>query len=217
MRFIVQLKNPVLLLVFVTAGGFINPTAYAGAQAEAALSASVRAVMQRAVADRASPKLAFSTQQEAQFWLNEMSTRLQKKIPDEGVRREFLSTVHYEAVRAGLDPHLVLSLIQVESGFNKYAVSRVGARGYMQVMPFWVKLIGTREDNLFLLRTNLRYGCSILRHYLDVEKGNLYRALGRYNGSLGQAEYPNLVKTAWHKNWTAPIRTQSKDKLIPTS
>jgi len=191
--------------------------AIAGAQIPGVLSASVRAVMQRAVADQAAPKLAFSSQQEAQFWLSEMSFRLEKNFPEVEARHEFLSTVHYEALRAGLDPHLVLSLIEVESGFNKYAVSRVGARGYMQVMPFWVKLIGKREQNLFHLRINLRYGCTILRHYLDLEKGNLYRALGRYNGSLGQAEYPNLVKTAWHKHWTAPLRKLAKDKTAPTS
>lgn len=205
------------MLAFATALACVAPVAWAGAQAEGALSASVRAVLQRAVADHAAPKLAFASQQEAQFWLSEMSLRLKKKMPNEEDRREFLSTVHYEAVRAGLDPHLVLSLIEVESGFNKYAVSRVGARGYMQVMPFWVKSIGTREHNLFHLRINLRYGCTILRHYLDMEKGDIYRALGRYNGSLGQAEYPNLVKAAWHKNWTAPVRTRGKDKQFPTS
>ncbi|HUX89356.1 MAG TPA: transglycosylase SLT domain-containing protein [Gallionellaceae bacterium] len=217
MSVIKHFSRHVLALSLATAGGCFTSTALAGAQTEGVLSASVRAGMQRAVADQAAPKLAFPSQQEAQFWLTEMSDRLKKKIPDEESRREFLSTVHYEAVRAGLDPHLVLSLIEVESGFNKYAVSRVGARGYMQVMPFWVKSIGTREHNLFHLRVNLRYGCTILRYYVDMEKGNLYRALGRYNGSLGQAEYPNLVKAAWHKHWTAPIRTRSKDKLIPTS
>ncbi|MEQ1838231.1 MAG: transglycosylase SLT domain-containing protein, partial [Candidatus Nitrotoga sp.] len=113
---------------------------------------------------------------------------------------DFLKMVHYEATRAGLDPRLVLGLIKVESGFKKYAVSRAGARGFMQVMPFWVGLIGTATDNLFHPNINLRYGCTILRHYLDVEKGNLYRALGRYNGSLGKPEYPNLVNAAWHKN-----------------
>ena len=95
----------------------------------------------------------------------------------------------------------MLGLIQVESGFRKYAVSSAGARGYMQVMPFWVKLIGSKDNNLFHLRTNLRYGCTILRHYLDIEKGDLYRALGRYNGSLGQPEYPNMVRGAWEKHW----------------
>jgi len=217
MRLIKQIKIHPVTLALATALACVAPVAWAGAQAEGALSASVRAVLQRAVADHAAPKLAFASQQEAQFWLSEMSLRLKKKMPNEEDRREFLSTVHYEAVRAGLDPHLVLSLIEVESGFNKYAVSRVGARGYMQVMPFWVKSIGTRDHNLFHLRINLRYGCTIMRHYLDMEKGDLYRALGRYNGSLGQAEYPNLVKTAWHKNWTAPVRTRTKDKQFPTS
>ena len=207
-------KQAVTLSLAVVAGIF-SSAAMAGAQPEEALSASVRAVLQRSVADQASPKLAFTSQQEAQFWLTEMSQRLKKKMPKEDDRREFLSTVHYEAVRAGLDPHLVLSLIEVESGFNKYAVSRVGARGYMQVMPFWVKSIGTREQNLFHLRVNLRYGCTIMRHYLDMERGNLYRARGRYNGSLGQADYPNLVKATWHKHWTAPVRT--KEKILPTS
>lgn len=206
---------PILLLIFAT--GIFGNEARAGAQAESALSASVRAVLQRAVADQAAPKLAFASQQEAHFWLSEMSDRLRKKMPSENERREFLSTVHYEAVRAGLDPQLVLSLIEVESNFNKYAVSRVGARGFMQVMPFWVKNIGKRDHNLFHLRTNLRYGCTILRHYLDIENGNLFRALGRYNGSLGQEEYPNLIKTAWHKRWTAPVLTRSKEKLLPTS
>jgi soluble lytic murein transglycosylase-like protein len=109
--------------------------------------------------------------------------------------------VHYEAKRAGLDPQLVLGLIQVESNFRKYAVSHAGARGYMQVMPFWVKLIGNPENNLFHLRINLRYGCVILRHYLDIEKGDIFRALGRYNGSLGKPEYPNTVVRAWQRNW----------------
>jgi len=182
--------------------------AHAGAQREEALSASVRAMLQRAVSDQAAPKLAFSSQQEAQAWLDEMSARLAKKIPDAEYRFDLLSTVHYEATRAGLDPHMVLGLIEVESGFRKYAVSKVGARGYMQVMPFWKRSIGAKDHNLFHLRTNLRYGCTILRHYLDIEKGDLYRALGRYNGSLGKPEYPNLVRAAWHKHWI-PSRRNS--------
>ena len=103
----------------------------------------------------------------------------------------------------------MLGLIEVESGFRKYAVSSAGARGYMQVMPFWVNLIGDSKDNLFHLRSNLRYGCTILRHYLDMENGDLYRALGRYNGSLGRPEYPNMVRTAWHKYWDTTRRTAS--------
>lgn len=130
-----------------------------------------------------------------------MSSRLAKKMPERVAREEFLLTVHYEARRAGLDPQLVLGLIQVESAFRKYAVSSAGARGFMQVMPFWAKLIGTTEHNLFNLRTNLRYGCTILRHYIDIEGGNLFRALGRYNGSLGKPDYPNMVLRAWDGNW----------------
>ena len=135
-----------------------------------------------------------------------MSFRLEKRMPDPQARIDFLKTVHYEATRAGLDPQLVLGLSQVESNFRKYAVSSAGAQGYMQVMPFWVRLIGKPENNLFHMRTNLRYGCTILRHYLDIEKGDLYRALGRYNGSLGRPEYPNLVRNAWEKNWAWPLK-----------
>lgn len=191
----------------------LTTNAHAGAQTYTPLSASVRAVLQHSVSDQAAPKLAFATQYEADAWLNEMSHRLAKRLPDKNYREDFLYTVHYEATRAGLDPQLVLGLIEVESGFKKYAVSRVGARGYMQVMPFWVTEIGTKDHNLFHLRINLRYGCTILRHYLDIEKGDIYRALGRYNGSLGRPEYPNLVRAAWHGHWLIPQRTASKNSL----
>jgi soluble lytic murein transglycosylase-like protein len=173
----------------------------AGAQKYEPLSASVRAALTNAIADQAPPKSSFLDSMEAIDWLTEMSRRLSKRIPDRESRLEFLRAVHYEATRAGLDPQLVLGLIQVESGFKKYAVSAAGARGFMQVMPFWIKVIGRNDDNLFHLRTNLRFGCTILRHYLDIERGDLYRALGRYNGSLGQAEYPNMVRGAWHNHW----------------
>jgi soluble lytic murein transglycosylase-like protein len=122
---------------------------------------------------------------------------------------DFLRTVHYEATRAGLDPQLVLSIIQVESNFRKFAVSSAGARGYMQVMPFWIGLVGRKGDNLFNLRTNLRYGCVILRHYLDVEKGDLFRALGRYNGSLGKPQYPGLVAATLRTSWGYEHRVAS--------
>lgn len=170
-------------------------------QLEEPLSNSVRALMQKSVTDSASPRLMFASEGEGQLWLQDMSRRLAKRMPDQATREDFLRTVHYEATRAGLDPQLVLALIQVESGFKKYAVSPVGARGFMQVMPFWVRTIGISDHNLFHLRLNLRYGCTILRHYLDIEKGDLYRALGRYNGSLGQPQYPNLVVGAWRKHW----------------
>jgi soluble lytic murein transglycosylase-like protein len=130
-----------------------------------------------------------------------MSTRLKRRLPDDQVRTEFLESAWYEATRAGLDPGLVLGLIQVESAYRKYAVSIVGARGYMQVMPFWTRVIGdSNRRALFDMQTNLRYGCSILRMYIDMEGGNLYLALGRYNGSRGKPEYPNAVLSAW-RNW----------------
>jgi soluble lytic murein transglycosylase-like protein len=173
------------------------PAAHAGAQVYEPLSASVRAAMSRSVSDKGVPHLNFSRPEDGYRWLIAMSDRLAKRIPDTAYRIELLKTVHYEATRAGLDPQLVLGIMHVESGFKKYAVSSAGARGLMQVMPFWVDLIGERDHNLFHLRTNIRYGCVILRHYLDIEKGNLFRALGRYNGSLGKPDYPNLVLAAW--------------------
>jgi len=189
--------------------------AHAGAQREESLSASVRASLHKAVSDSASPRLAFASQTEAYSWLAEMSRRLEKRVPDKETRLDLLKTVHYEATRAGLDPQMVLGLIQVESGFKKYAVSSAGARGFMQVMPFWIKEIGTSEQNLFHLRINLRYGCTILRHYLDIEHGDLFRALGRYNGSLGQAEYPNMVLGAWKNAWGYPNKTAQREPATP--
>ena len=183
--------------------------AHAGAQAYEPLAASVQAALHKSISDQAAPFLAFDTEIEARRWLAAMSRRLAARMPDRLQREEFLVTVHYEAKRAGLDPQLVLGLIQVESNFRKYAVSYAGARGYMQVMPFWIKVIGDNEHNLFHLRINLRYGCVILRHYLDIEKGDLYRALGRYNGSLGKPEYPNLVVRAWQRDWQYTTHTAS--------
>jgi soluble lytic murein transglycosylase-like protein len=192
----------VLLTCALTAGA---PAAYAGAQIYEPLSASVRAALTKAIADQAVPYLAFETESEAREWLVAMSVRLEKRIPDRVAREELLVTVHYEAKRAGLDPQMVLGLIQVESAFRKYAVSTAGARGFMQVMPFWVNVLGGGgEHNLFHMRTNLRFGCVILRHYLDIEKGDVYRALGRYNGSLGKPQYPNIVLAAWRGTWNFP-------------
>lgn len=200
------LKHLVWLLAF-TAG-----SALAGAQKYEPLSASVRSQLSKAVADAAVEKAAFAESPHVQAWLAEMSKRLAKRIPDPEYREDFLNTVHYEAVRAGLDPELVLGLIEVESGFRKYAVSSATAQGYMQVMPFWTKLIGTPDQNLFHLRTNLRYGVTILRHYLDIERGDLFRALGRYNGSLGKPEYPNMVYAAWRNKWTYGLIPKARPK-----
>lgn len=180
----------ILLAVLLLLGPF---AAHAGAQIEEALAANVQNSLHRSVSDYPAPHLVFATDVEGWAWLADMSSRLAAKIPDWPTRRDFLITVQYEAARAGLDPQLVLGLIQQESNFRKYAVSSAGARGYMQVMPFWLRQIGTPEHDLFTLRANLRYGCTILRYYLDLENGDLYRALGRYNGSLGRAEYPSAV------------------------
>lgn len=207
-----QLLPPSLMMACL----LFSASAHAGAQIYTPLSASVRAVLQLAISDQAAPKTVFASKAEESLWMNEMSHRMENRIPDSGTRQDFLKTVHYEATRAGLDPLMVLGLIEVESGFRKYAISSAGARGFMQVMPFWVKEIGAREDNLFHLRTNLRYGCTILRLYLDMENGNLYRALGRYNGSLGRPEYPNLVRAAWHK-YDSNLGAFGSAKRYPTS
>jgi soluble lytic murein transglycosylase-like protein len=176
----------------------------AGAQIEEPLADSVRSILSAAVADRAPPEPVFGDL-DARLrylrWLGAMSSRLAKRKPMWQERKEFLQTAWYESKRAGLDTGLVLGLIQVESAFRKFAVSRAGARGYMQVMPFWSRLIGDGDaGKLFQLQTNLRFGCIILRHYLDRERGDLYMALGRYNGSRGQPQYPNAVFAA-AKNW----------------
>jgi soluble lytic murein transglycosylase-like protein len=194
----------------LAAGMLLSANALGGAQVYQPLSASVKATLYKSIADQAAPRLVFASQADGIAWLSEMSQRLAPRMPDVQLRNDFLTTVQYEATRAGLDPQLVLGLIEVESGFRKYAVSRAGARGYMQVMPFWVKEIGAQDQNLFHLRTNLRYGCTILRHYLDLEKGSLFRALGRYNGSLGNPEYPNRVRSAWQKHWNLPRLTVAK-------
>ncbi len=192
------------------------PQLHAGPQMYEPLSASARHSLQRAVSDLAVEGSSFETEDVARRWLLNMAPKLRGRIPDTNARIEFLRTVHYEATRAGLDPQLVLAVIQVESNFRKYAVSTAGARGFMQVMPFWVDVIGTKDHNLFHLRTNLRYGCLILRHYLDIERGNLTRALGRYNGSLGQLTYPNLVQSAWKGGWHYAENAESEaPKLTP--
>ena len=172
-------------------------TAMAGAQLEEPLIDSVRTALSSAINNHAPPVPEFgTTEARLQYlrWLGAMSERLKKKVPDWPTRKEFLQTVWYEARRSGLDVGLVLGLIQVESNFRKFAVSSAGARGYMQVMPFWTRVIGDSDPSkLFHMQTNLRFGCVILRHYLDRERGDLFMTLGRYNGSRGKAPYPNAV------------------------
>jgi soluble lytic murein transglycosylase-like protein len=188
----------------LVAGLGLGGGAYAGNQKEEALADSVRLALSNAIRDGRPPKPVFrdeAARLRYQAWFDAMSARLKRRLPDQQSRTEFLEAAWYEATRAGLDPGLVLGLIQVESAYRKYAVSLAGARGYMQVMPFWTGVIGdSNRRALFDMQTNLRYGCSILRMYIDMERGNLYLALGRYNGSRGRPEYPNAVLSAW-KNW----------------
>ena len=178
--------------------------AQAGAQLEEPLANAVRSALYAAVANSAPPKPSFDNMDERLKylrWLGAVSERLKKRNTEHLTRVDFLEAVWYESKRKGLEPALVLGLIQVESGFRKYAISSAGARGYMQVMPFWARTIGDGDaSRLFHMQTNLRFGCVILRHYLDIERGDLFLALGRYNGSRGRAEYPSLVfgaRKAW--------------------
>ena len=183
---------------------FSQRSAWAGAQVEEPLVDSVRTALTSAITNSAPPIPEFQdTESRLKYlrWLGAMSERLKKKKPEWDVRREFLQTVWYESKRAGLDVSLVLGLIQVESNFRKFAVSSVGARGYMQVMPFWTRVLGDGDaGKLFHMQTNLRFGCVILRHYLERERGDVFMALGRYNGSRGKAPYPNAVLGA-RRNW----------------
>lgn len=196
-RLLVALAAPALAALPLRARG--------GAQIYEPMADAVRAALAARIADSAPPQRRIADVGERiEFidWLNEMSSRLLRPKPEYRERIEFLRTLDYEAIRAGLDRQLVLGLIQVESNFRKYAVSSAGARGYMQVMPFWTNVIGDGDPRtLFDMRTNLRYGCVILRHYLDIERGDLFLALGRYNGSRGRETYPNAVHAAWKGRW----------------
>ncbi len=166
-------------------------------QSEGDVDPRLRAALIEAVENGVS----FENRYVAQVWLMDMSSRLERILPDPDERLQLLRMVHQEAYQADLEPELVLAVIEVESAFNRFAISSAGARGLMQIMPFWLNEIGRPEDNLFHTRTNLRFGATILRHYLDVENGNLTRALARYNGSLGQTWYPERVYKAWQNNW----------------
>jgi soluble lytic murein transglycosylase-like protein len=185
--------------------------AHAGAQQYEPLSASVQTAMAAAIADQSAPEPKFESVEQRVDWLAFTAQRLPRKWkPEHRERIEFLLSLRYEAQRAGLDPELVLGLVEVESYFRRYAVSSAGARGYTQVMPFWTRVLSDGDaTQLFKMRVNLRYGCTILRHYLDIEKGDLFRALGRYNGSLGRPEYPNAVLAAW-KKWQMPRKAPAK-------
>jgi len=186
-----------LATAVIVPGLLLSRPAEAGKQAEEPLADAVRGALSAAIASAAPPRPVFDQLDERLAylrWLGAMSERLKRRKSEAHTRIEFLETLWYESKRAGLEPALVLALIQVESGFRKYAISTAGARGYMQVMPFWARLIGDGEPaRLFHMQTNLRFGCVILRHYLDIERGDLFLALGRYNGSRGKAPYPDAV------------------------
>lgn len=198
-------RRGLLIALAAPALGALPRPARSGAQVYEPMADAVRAALSARIADSSPPQRRFEDigeRIEYIDWLNEMSGRLLRPKPEYRERIEFLRTLDYEAIRAGLDRQLVLGLIQVESNFRKYAVSSAGARGYMQVMPFWTGVIGDGDPRkLFDMRTNLRYGCVILRHYLDLEKGDLFLALGRYNGSRGRDPYPNSVLAAWKGRW----------------
>jgi soluble lytic murein transglycosylase-like protein len=186
--------------LLATLGPLAWRDARAGQQAEEPLADSVRTALSAAIANSAPPRPTFANIEERLAylrWLGAMSDKLKSRKSERQTRIEFLETLWYESKRASLQPELVLGLVQVESGFRKYAISSAGARGYMQVMPFWARLIGDGDvSRLFHMQTNLRFGCVILRHYLELERGDLFMALGRYNGSRGRPEYPNAVLAA---------------------
>ena len=186
-----------LLIAALLASG----QALAGAQKREPIDPVILATLTARIADKAPETFNFRHAEDAHKWIYAMSERLQRRIPDRKERVDLLKTIQFEALRNGLDPQLVLGLMEVESGFRRYAVSSAGARGLMQVMPFWTEVFKRPRDNLFHRRLNIRYGCAILRYYLDLENGDYFRALGRYNGSLGRPEYPNMVLAAWKGRW----------------
>ena len=201
-------------------GLMLAAAAHAGTQLEEPLADKVRSALAASVADSAPPRPQFESIDDRLAylrWLGAMSEKLKKRKSEHALRVEFLEAVWYESKRAGLEPALVLGLIQVESGFRKYAISTAGARGYMQVMPFWARSIGDGDaSRLFHMQSNLRYGCIILRHYLDIEKGDLFLALGRYNGSRGRAEYPSAV-FANRRHWLGEEPALAASRAVPGS
>lgn len=165
--------------------------------------AQERADMRLFLQDAVNKSDSFADRFDAEVWLLDMSTRLSRYLPDPEERLDLLRAIHREARRAHLKPDLVLALIQVESRFDRFAVSRAGAQGLMQVMPFWKNELGHPSDNLTENNTNLRYGCQILRYYMEREGGNWRTALARYNGSYGKDWYPARVMDVWRDRWYA--------------
>ncbi len=185
-------------ITFFTGLLFLFLSTHATASTQEKPDPALRQLLKESIAESDSFKDRF----DAEVWLLDMSTRLALKIKDTKKRLHLLRHIHYEATRVELSPQIVLAIIQVESNFDEYAISTAGARGLMQIMPFWLKEIGKEDDNLFHIRTNLRFGCTILRYYLDKEKGNITRALARYNGSLGSYRYTTKVFRALDNRWS---------------
>lgn len=187
------------LLAWLTAAGLGLGLALPASAASQERDPALKAKLKEALAEPGS----FTDRFEAQVWLLDMSGRLARLVPEPGERIEILKAVHQEARRVGLPPEMVLAVIDVESGFQRYAVSRANAQGLMQVMRFWLKELDMPGHALLDIRENVRMGCTILRYYYDLERGNWTRALARYNGSLGRREYPNLVydrlRTRWYQ------------------
>ncbi|MFN7094712.1 MAG: transglycosylase SLT domain-containing protein, partial [Burkholderiales bacterium] len=189
----------------------------AATQEKELLSPDVQASLHSSIINPIEPHLVFTSKEKADAWLKDMSNRLKHWLPDPFLRKRYLTIIQYEATRSGLDPQLVLSVITIESKFNKYAISSSGAQGLMQVMPFWLRQIGLAKQSLFDTQTNIRYGCTILRYYMQREHGNLKRALARYNGSLGQNWYPNLVLNAYNNYWKPyPVVSLKNGNLVST-
>jgi soluble lytic murein transglycosylase-like protein len=191
-------RRRTVLLLSALLGGliFVHPSITTAATSERP-DEEMRITLIKAIESSDSFKDRF----DAEVWLTDMSQRLEPRVKDPGERLTILKTVHYEAQRAELDPELVLAVIDVESRYDRFAISSAGAQGLMQIMPFWLDEIGRPEDNLFAISTNIRLGCTILKYYLNMEKGNLARALARYNGSLGKFWYPQLVFNALSSRW----------------
>lgn len=192
-----RLHHTFLLLSALLGGlSFIHPSITTAATSERP-DEEMRNTLIKAIESSDSFKDRF----DAEVWLTDMSQRLEPRVKDPGERLTILKTVHYEAQRAELDPELVLAVIDVESRYDRFAISSAGAQGLMQIMPFWLNEIGRPDDNLFSISTNIRLGCTILKYYLNMEKGNLARALARYNGSVGKFWYPKLVFNALSSRW----------------
>lgn len=188
-----QCLSILLSLLFTALTALVSSTALASQQPDPELKQRLLSAV--------NSDHGFKDRFDADVWLTDMSARLKRYLPDDETRMRLLINIHKEASIAELNPQLVMAVIHVESGFNRFALSRVGAQGYMQVMPFWKKELGRVNDNLMNEATNLRYGCTILKYYIDKEKGNLQRGLARYNGSLGRTKYPEKVFRFWDTYW----------------